>query len=360
MLKQNGNIYDILGIDRNADTKTIKKAYAKLVKRYHPEENPEEWKRIHDAYELAMRNASVRKQYGQNAGTSKGTYDQPCIPHMPMETYGEALDSDTPTDSYEQEIQAHTLTKSQENELETFFGEIERLAYEQQEAERKSEREKCDSAIKEIQWLIWRKKVKLDEWKAFFDREDMLPIFSQKKFLKELGDCLKQKKIDDKLYTYLNGQLDRISDYLMTGSININEWDLSSVKYARVGIETGHNDWKSDRTERKDNIRHCVAAVLFILFLFVSGFMIPKQEREKRESEEQYEETIPEITERQQKVQNIIESSQEMSKAMQQQFQKMLKEDEMMREEYFTIIKRSDLDRIESGETESGEIEFEE
>ena len=44
MLIQSSNIYEILGVDRNADTKTIKKAYAKLVKQYHPEEHPEEWK----------------------------------------------------------------------------------------------------------------------------------------------------------------------------------------------------------------------------------------------------------------------------------------------------------------------------
>ena len=30
--------YDVLGIDRNADEKTIKKAYRKLAKKYHPDE----------------------------------------------------------------------------------------------------------------------------------------------------------------------------------------------------------------------------------------------------------------------------------------------------------------------------------
>ena len=31
--------YDVLGIDRNADEKTIKKAYRKLAKKYHPDTN---------------------------------------------------------------------------------------------------------------------------------------------------------------------------------------------------------------------------------------------------------------------------------------------------------------------------------
>ena len=34
--------YDVLGIDRNADEKTIKKAYRKLAKKYHPDLNPDD------------------------------------------------------------------------------------------------------------------------------------------------------------------------------------------------------------------------------------------------------------------------------------------------------------------------------
>ena len=32
--------YDVLGINKNADEKTIKKAYRKLAKKYHPDTNP--------------------------------------------------------------------------------------------------------------------------------------------------------------------------------------------------------------------------------------------------------------------------------------------------------------------------------
>ena len=46
-------IWDILGIAPTKDIRTIKLAYAKLAKQFHPEEHPEEFKKIHDAYKAA-------------------------------------------------------------------------------------------------------------------------------------------------------------------------------------------------------------------------------------------------------------------------------------------------------------------
>lgn len=42
--------YNILGLSYSADEKEVRRAYRDLIKKYHPEENPEEWKKVHDAY----------------------------------------------------------------------------------------------------------------------------------------------------------------------------------------------------------------------------------------------------------------------------------------------------------------------
>lgn len=48
------NAWEILGIEPTRDKKTIKRAYSKLLKQYHPEENPEKFKQIQAAYQQCL------------------------------------------------------------------------------------------------------------------------------------------------------------------------------------------------------------------------------------------------------------------------------------------------------------------
>ena len=52
------SIWDILGIEPTSDRKKIKKAYAEKIKIYHPEDYPEEFKIVQEAYQWAMKYAS--------------------------------------------------------------------------------------------------------------------------------------------------------------------------------------------------------------------------------------------------------------------------------------------------------------
>ena len=60
--------YEVLGVDRNADDATLKKAYRKLAKKYHPDMNPGDkeaeakFKEVNEAYEV-LSNAEKKEKY---------------------------------------------------------------------------------------------------------------------------------------------------------------------------------------------------------------------------------------------------------------------------------------------------------
>src|SRR5262249_37901593 len=49
----------LLGIERDADTRTIRQAYARLIRIYRPDRAPREFQRIHAAFEEAQRPGSL-------------------------------------------------------------------------------------------------------------------------------------------------------------------------------------------------------------------------------------------------------------------------------------------------------------
>ncbi|HZS38028.1 MAG TPA: DnaJ domain-containing protein [Polyangia bacterium] len=62
MSNEKKSFYEVLGVERAADERTIKKAYFTLVRKYPPETHPEEFKRVREAYEV-LSNPVSRKDY---------------------------------------------------------------------------------------------------------------------------------------------------------------------------------------------------------------------------------------------------------------------------------------------------------
>ncbi len=79
------NCFTVLGIEPTTEKKTIKRAYAAKSREFHPEEHPEEFQRIHDAYEEALAWAE------RNAGRG----EEPQMPEEPRRMEMGAAESET-------------------------------------------------------------------------------------------------------------------------------------------------------------------------------------------------------------------------------------------------------------------------
>lgn len=72
--------YEVLGVDKSSDKKTIKKAYRKLAMKYHPDvsddpESADKFKEISEAYGV-LSDAEKRKTYDQYGHAGMGGYSQ--------------------------------------------------------------------------------------------------------------------------------------------------------------------------------------------------------------------------------------------------------------------------------------------
>ena len=57
------DVYALLGVDRDADTKTLRRAYTRLIRRFKPDHYPSEFQRIREAYDAARKFAELRKNF---------------------------------------------------------------------------------------------------------------------------------------------------------------------------------------------------------------------------------------------------------------------------------------------------------
>jgi len=98
------DLYKILGIPRGASQDDIRKAHRKLVRKYHPDANPqdpraeERFKQVQQAYEV-LSNEKKRQEYDKRFHTSsKGSSGRPRVRGAGVKTKGESTSTVTLSD----------------------------------------------------------------------------------------------------------------------------------------------------------------------------------------------------------------------------------------------------------------------
>ena len=70
------SMWEWLEIEPTTDVQTIRKAYSQQAKKYHPEENPEEFKQVRDAYKKALSYAKSDEKSNEKSNTVKPDNDK--------------------------------------------------------------------------------------------------------------------------------------------------------------------------------------------------------------------------------------------------------------------------------------------
>ena len=165
--------FHVLQLEPTKDRRAIKKAYANLVKQYHPEEHPEKWQEIHEAYKIAeqyvaksVENPRVERPEFSEAAPFSGKGETKIFSERPIfseETLFSGKDERT---LKERKILSYSPVK-QEEAQEDLFSNLSELVQE------KKKREEENASHMRAMALLEMRKMKsvhsLRKWEQFFE-----------------------------------------------------------------------------------------------------------------------------------------------------------------------------------------------
>lgn len=155
------SVWEWLEIEPTQDISAIKSAYAQQVKKYHPEDTPEEFKELQKAYKSAVKLAKMQKSESESESAvwkevKLENIEQETLKNEPESTIQPAVKHDKNTFDY-REAQEESLS-------EQFFRELENLTMYPYT---------CNN---------------LEVWKYFFEKEQYQMLYSDADICKKIQD----------------------------------------------------------------------------------------------------------------------------------------------------------------------------
>lgn len=231
------DVYQVLGISPTRDKKIIRKAYAGLIRKYHPEEHPEKWKEIHDAYTIAMQRADQEEVPAVSISKPKNEEQKP------------QHEEQTPQQQEQnpQEKNAEVRRKSENRKGETkqpeedLFGNLEKLTETAKKEQQEERQRQLKTAIEQLNTLCEPKKLQFLQWQEFFGKEEYQWAVRQGEFLYELANRLRGHVMGRRLYRFLLDQIQTIENYNRSvNEIPKKQGAYDAYRMARMELETGY------------------------------------------------------------------------------------------------------------------------
>lgn len=240
--------FAVLGIEPTRDKRTIKKAYAQKVRQYHPEEYPEEWKKIHEAYQAAMAYASGCRE----------KHEEPLHPQADAGSGGMPEYREEPKESNEQNEPG--------DQYENTFDEIK--------SENEVQRQKAQGEVLARLGALMRNPriLSLPEWESFFQGESYKSCCDNEIVLHFLVQVFWQIRLTretaDYVLSVLEDQRLRLSAGMRAYEAGLLEQAQDEIR-VRVGYGTTSPDTHAAAKQKKKR-----PAVLVLLILLISAGVI--------------------------------------------------------------------------------------
>ena len=169
-------IFKPLGIEETKDKKRIRKAYAQKIKECHPEEHPEEWQRLHQAYKEALNYASGKYLLYYDEEEIEEDYSE-----EPTEQIGEVKD-------FPADVELSPQEKTEPTQKDVFDKIVERAEI--------INNTEIDSITYQLENLIRLNGESLHmAWRDFFNSEVFLEFYKERSVIDLLGTTLKEVQV---------------------------------------------------------------------------------------------------------------------------------------------------------------------
>ena len=314
--------FRILEIEYTDDKKKIKKAYASLVKKYHPEEHPVEWKRVRDAYETAL-------NFAENIDGQAFREDDIGA------WSGDILNKETEWNGIKEvqdEEEEHQKTESKE--LDEIFDNLDEVSSDSKKMQEAEHRKQMSDAINALYVIRSKKNTGMKDWQFIFNNENFYWAVRQDEFITEWGRTLENKVINKKLYEYLKNQLQVVKKYRWEIQGTANKTGIiSSVAFTDMKIESAYrNPLVKKRGILKKVFLFCLGLMLVILVFENLGK--EKNDQPSREALREQQEQLLEIQKEHQEEQMTNLGEMLLTDGSRESYQMLLMGIQTMDEEY--------------------------
>lgn len=290
-------IFARLGMEPTTNKREIKRAYAKKTKQCHPEEWPEEWKQLHEAYQAALIYADSGQEKAGNSGEWKERWDQ-----MPEEkprrqnSHNMQKTEESDHSLFEEPEEEKSYMRSEESGEEKDCSKSE--GTEEEEYQDLFEKMKDQAEVRKLRerdWVLKRlgefmrqcDSQSMEAWKVFFESSEWKNCCEEEIVLNYLIHTLGEISFSRDIVIFLMKNLEELKQRL-NHSARFYEAGLVEKSQEQIRLKNKYDkDFQGIFKEEKKKKRKSlwVAAALVFLCAVAAGVWIKVRSHESSISE---------------------------------------------------------------------------